>query len=167
MTLAFCHPRSRELFRIVPVMLTAALVLFAWIMPAAAQEAAFRQAVAEAAAEDRDLAAFYQDQSYRPVWTGAGAEHIARRQALVQVLARAGVHGLPAERYDLDGLIASMTAARSQRDLGQVEVALSRTYLRYAHDVQSGVLVPSAVIGDIKREVVRRESGALLEEILA
>nr|WP_232279232.1 L,D-transpeptidase family protein [Roseovarius sp. TM1035] len=155
------------MLRIVPVMLTAALVLFAWIMPAAAQEAAFRQAVAEAAAEDRDLAAFYQDQSYRPVWTGAGAEHLARRQALVQVLARAGVHGLPAERYDLDGLIASMTAARSQRDLGQVEVALSRTYLRYAHDVQSGVLVPSKVIGDIKREVVRQESGALLNEILA
>ncbi len=167
MILASCHPRSRDLLRIVPVMLTAALVLFAWIMPAAAQEAAFRQAVAEAAAEDRELAAFYQDQSYRPVWTGAGAEHLARRQALVQVLARAGVHGLPAERYDLDGLIASMTAARSQRDLGQVEVALSRTYLRYAQDVQSGVLVPSKVIGDIKREVVRQESGALLKEILA
>ncbi|MGR3547965.1 MAG: L,D-transpeptidase family protein, partial [Roseovarius sp.] len=86
---------------------------------------------------------------------------------LVQVLARAGVHGLPAQRYDLNGVMTAMRTARSQRDLGQVEVALSRAYLRYARDVQSGVLVPSEVVGDIKREVARREAGALLTEILS
>ncbi|KGM87275.1 Uncharacterized protein rosmuc_03579 [Roseovarius mucosus DSM 17069] len=167
MTLALGHPCIRKIFRIVPVVLTVVSVLYAWTVPAAAQEAAFRQAVAEAAAQDRDLAAFYQEQTYRPVWTGEGAEHLARRQALVQVLARAGVHGLPTQRYDLDGVMTAMRAARSQRDLGQVEVALSRAYLRYARDLQSGVLVPSEVVSDIKREVARREAGALLTEILS
>lgn len=167
MTLALGHPCIRRVFRIVPVVLTVVSVLSAWTVPAAAQEAAFRQAVAEAAAQDRDLAAFYQEQTYRPVWTGEGAEHLARRQALVQVLARAGVHGLPTQRYDLDGLMTAMRAARSQRDLGQVEVALSRAYLRYARDLQSGVLVPSEVVSDIKREAARREAGALLTEILS
>lgn len=166
MNLAFGHPRIRDLFRIVPVVLSVLCVLPAWTVPAAAQEAAFRQAVAEAAAEDRDLAAFYQDQTYRPVWTGESAEHRARRQALVQVLARVGVHGLPADRYDLDGLMSAMAEARSQRDLGQVEVALSQAYLRYARDVQSGVLVPSEVDGDIKREVVRRDTAALMAGLL-
>ncbi len=167
MTLALGHPCIRKIFRIVPVVLTVVSVLSAWTVPAAAQEAAFRQAVAEAAAQDRDLAVFYQEQTYRPVWTGEGAEHLARRQALVQVLARAGVHGLPTQRYDLDGVMTAMRAARSQRDLGQVEVALSRAYLRYARDLQSGVLVPSEVVSDIKREVARREAGALLTEILS
>ena len=167
MTLALGHSCIRKIFRIVPVVLTIVSVLSAWTVPAAAQEAAFRQAVAEAAAQDRDLAAFYQEQTYRPVWTGEGAEHLARRQALVQFLARAGVHGLPTQRYDLDGVMTAMRAARSQRDLGQVEVALSRAYLRYARDLQSGVLVPSEVVSDIKREVTRREAGALLTEILS
>lgn len=167
MFLALGQSCIRAAFRPFVILLTGVFLLFAGIVPAAAQEAAFRQAVAEAAAEDRDLAAFYQEQAYRPVWTGNGAEHLARRQALVQVLARAGVHGLPAQRYDLNGVMTAMRTARSQRDLGQVEVALSLAYLRYARDVQSGVLVPSEVVGDIKREVARREAGALLTEILS
>ncbi|MFU8777731.1 MAG: L,D-transpeptidase family protein [Roseovarius sp.] len=150
----------------VPVALAGFLVVPSWAAPVVAQEVAFQQAVAEAAAQDRDLAAFYQDRSYGPVWTGTGPEHRTRRQALVQVLARAGVHGLPAARYDLDGLMSAMAEARSQRDLGRVDVALSQAYLRYARDVQSGVLVPAKIDSDIKREVPRRDTQTLMAEIL-
>ena len=59
MTLALGHPCIRRVFRIVPVVLTVVSVLSAWTVPAAAQEAAFRQAVAEAAAQE--------------VWEEAGA----------------------------------------------------------------------------------------------
>ncbi|WP_417727252.1 L,D-transpeptidase family protein [Roseovarius sp.] len=147
--------------------LIAVLATLAFAMPAVAQVMAFRQAVAEAAAEDRDLAAFYQGNEYRPVWTGQDEEHRARRQALVRALAQVKVHGLPTGRYDLDGLMAAMTKARSLRDLGLVEIALSHAYLQYARDVQSGILVPSRVDSDIKRESVLRETSALMLDVLS
>jgi murein L,D-transpeptidase YcbB/YkuD len=126
---------------------------------------AFRQAVAEAAAQDRDLAAYYRDTGYRPLWTGEGEADRARRAALVRTLANAGMHGLPEARYDLDALMSRMVAARSLRDLGMIEVALSRAYLDYARDVQSGVLDPARVVGDIKREVTDRPATEYLTEI--
>lgn len=139
-----------------------------WSGPARAdvQSTAFRQAVAEAAASDRDLAAFYRETEYRPVWTDEGSTAQARRQALVQALSQAGMHGLPEARYDLDGLMARMGAARSLRDLGLIEVALSRAYLAYARDVQSGVLEPGRVVYEIKREVNDSPATVLLGDLV-
>ncbi|WP_152911594.1 L,D-transpeptidase family protein [Roseovarius tolerans] len=130
------------------------------------QSTAFRQAVAEAAASDRELAEFYRETEYRPVWTDEGSTAQARRQALVQALSQAGMHGLPEARYDLDGLMARMGAARSLRDLGLIEVALSRAYLAYARDVQSGVLEPSRVVYEIKREVNDSPATVLLGDLV-
>ncbi|WP_244888446.1 L,D-transpeptidase family protein [Roseovarius tolerans] len=139
-----------------------------WSGPARAdvQSTAFRQAVAEAAAPDRDLAEFYRETEYRPVWTDEGSTAQARRQALVQALSQAGMHGLPEARYDLDGLMARMGAARSLRDLGLIEVALSRAYLAYARDVQSGVLEPGRVVYEIKREVNDSPATVLLGDLV-
>ncbi|HIF77034.1 MAG TPA: murein L,D-transpeptidase, partial [Sulfitobacter sp.] len=39
--------------------------------PATAQVTAFKQAVAEAAAQDDDIAAFYRENDYAAIWTGA------------------------------------------------------------------------------------------------
>ena len=132
----------------------------------AARETAFRQAVAEAAGRDRDLAAFYRDIGYRAVWTGEDATHRLRRAALLRALGDARLHGLPAGRYDRAGLLAHMADIRSTRELGEVEVALSRSYLAYARDVQSGVLIPGRVIDDIKRSVPRRAAADLLTELM-
>ena len=132
----------------------------------AARETAFRQAVAEAAGSDRDLAQFYRETGYRAVWTGEDATHRARRAALLRALDDAPLHGLPAARYDRAGLLAHMADIRSTRELGEVEVALSRAYLAYARDVQSGVLVPGRVIDDIKRSVPRRTASDLLLEMM-
>jgi len=131
-----------------------------------ARETAFRQAVAEAAGRDRDLAEFYRELGYRAVWTGDDATHRARRAALLRALADARLHGLPSGRYDRDGLLARMADIRSTRELGEVEVALSRTFLAYARDVQSGVLVPGRVNDEIKRSVPRRAAGDLLTEMM-
>jgi len=122
--------------------------------PAMAQVTAFRQALAETVASDRDLAGFYRDNGFAPIWTGDSAGDRARRKALVRTLSEVDLHGLPAARYDLAGLMERMGAARSSRDLGLIEGELSRTFLRLARDMQSGVLVPSRVDGDIKREVL-------------
>lgn len=150
------------------LMLAMAVLVLAMLLgarPVSAQSTAFRQALAEAAADDRDIAAFYQDRDYRPIWTGEGAQDADRRAALVRALTDVHLHGLPAARYDLDGLMARMAGARSLRDLGALEADLSRAYLRYARDVQSGVLVPSSVDEGIKRDVSYRDRGAYLEEI--
>lgn len=132
---------------------------------AAAQDSAFRQAVAEAAAADRDIAMFYAGRDYLPLWTGPGEADLARRQALLRALAEADLHGLPTTVHDRDGLMARMAAARSRRDLGRIEVALSQAYLRYARQLQTGILVPSAIEEGIKREVAYREPAAYLRDM--
>lgn len=163
----FAFRRLGVVFSVLPVSLVLGVVFLtvASAEPVTAQVTAFRQAIAEATAEERDLAEYYQSNDYRPIWTGAGKEDRERRQALVRALSQAGVHGLPVARYDLDGLMALMAEARSLRDLGSVEVALSQAYLKYARDVQSGILIPSRVDSDIKREVVYREASVLMSKM--
>jgi len=130
-----------------------------------ARQSAFRQAVAEAAGRDRDIAAFYREIGYAAVWTGDDPAHRARRAALLRALDDAALHGLPERRYGRAELVARMADIRSARERGQVEVALSRAYLAYARDVQSGVLAPGRVVSDIKRDVPRRPAEDLLAEI--
>jgi murein L,D-transpeptidase YcbB/YkuD len=129
------------------------------------RDAAFRQAVAEASSGDREIAEYYRDTGYQPIWTGDGETPRARRQALVKALSQAGLHGLPETRHDSDGLMARMSQVRSLRDLGQAEVSLTRAYLDYARAVQSGVLVPARVDTDIKRTVTERTAAAHLDAL--
>ncbi len=126
--------------------------------PAGAQVTAFKQAVAEAAASDRDIAAFYRDRGYSPIWTGSDSKDKARRQALLDALERAPVHGLPRYgAYDADALMRAMKSARTVRDMGRVEVALSKAFLGYARDIQTGVIVPSSADSGIVRQVPYRD----------
>ncbi len=120
--------------------------------PVQAQVTAFKQAVAEAASRDKDIAAFYQATNYKAIWT---TNNSSRRNALLNALADAPSHGLPT--YDVDALKAKMKAARNPRDRGLVEVELSRVFLDYSTSLQTGVLVPAKVISEIKRQVPYRE----------
>ncbi len=126
---------------------------------------AYRQAVAEHAAENDALSAFYRQRDYAPLWVGTdGAE---RRQALLSVLERAADHGLPVTRHDAGALAEALRSVRSNRDLGRVEAMLSRAFLAYARDVETGVLVPSQVDSGIVREVARRDPERLLSDFAA
>ena len=142
--------------------LTLALVLFAVPNGASAQVTAFKQAVAEAAARDADIAAFYKANGYESLWTGRSGRERQRRAALFKALSNAGHHGLPTARYDAAGLQAKMKAAKTQRDRGLVEVEISRTFLQYARDLQTGVLVPSRVDRAIVRQVPYRDRTSYL-----
>jgi len=133
--------------------------------PAKAQVTAFKQAVAEAASDDRDLAGYYRDNAYAGLWTGQTPEDQARRKALFAAIAGVEAHGLPVARYDPTGLIALLSSVRSSRDLGFAEVEMSKTFLRLAADLQTGILDPSSVVPGYKRAVVERDRATYLSEV--
>jgi murein L,D-transpeptidase YcbB/YkuD len=119
--------------------------------PATAQVTAFKQAVAEAATGDQAIADFYRSRDYAPIWTST--TDALRRKALFQALASAGDHGLPVARYGAADLRAGYGAAKTDRDLGRLEVATTRAFLAYARDVQTGMLDPRKVDAGIVRAV--------------
>jgi len=133
---------------------------------AGAQVTAFKQAVAETGSRDDDIATFYRAQGFEAVWTGDTALHEARRAALLDVLRRAGDHGLPVARYNADALARQMAQARTPRDLGILEVEMTHMFLSYARDIQSGALVPGKVINEIKREVSYTDRAVLMAGFL-
>ncbi|WP_439156444.1 L,D-transpeptidase family protein [Yoonia sp.] len=119
----------------------------------------FRQAVAQAAADDPDLVAFYRARDFNGIWT----DDRNRRNAILAAFSAAGDHGLPADRYDADAVIDRLRRAGTPAEQGQAEVALSRLFLQYARDVQTGMLVPSRIDPNIHRQVPYRSRLATLE----
>lgn len=135
--------------------------------PAAAGITAFKQAVAEAASEDRDIAAFYRENGFSAVWTGAGDEQRKRRSALLSAMEAAGMHGLPSGRYDTARLMRLLEDVRTPRDRGLAEVAMSRAFIRIARDMQSGVLDPASVDDGIKRKGTYKDATTYLSGLVA
>ena len=143
--------------------LTSAFVI---ATPARAQVTAFMQSVAEAAASDRDVAAFYKANGYKAVWTGRSAKDKARRSALLRAIADAPMHGLPQRAYDVDTLKINLRSVKSERDLGRIEVQMSKIFLDYARDIQTGVLTPSQIDSEIVRKVPLRSRTSLLATLV-
>ncbi len=135
----------------------AAVVAMSFVLgttaPAQAQVTAFRQAVAESVAMDDELAAFYRARDFASIWTGSDEVAQARRNALLGAFADAPLHGLPAEKFDPNALIARLQSAKTAYEQGAMEVELSELFLTYARDVQKGILNPNRVLDAIKREV--------------
>jgi murein L,D-transpeptidase YcbB/YkuD len=129
-----------------------------------AQSVTFRQSVAEASAGDEAVAAFYRDRNFDAIWTEA--DDAARRTAFLSAVARAPDHGLPVARYDMDGLITLLRNAQSERDRGRAEVAMTRAFLDYARDIQTGALVPARIDPGILREVPLRDPRAQIDDFL-
>ena len=125
----------------------------------------YTQAIAEGAAEDRALAEFYAARNYAPIWT-TGADAV-RRAALLGALENAAAHGLPAARYDAEGLRAAFEGLRSERERGLLEARMSRVFLTYAHDISNGILEPAKVDPGIVREIPRADGRGLLEGFVA
>lgn len=130
--------------------------------PAHAQSTLFKQAVAEAALSEKDIADYYRERGYAALWTdpdqGAG-----RRQALFEAMETVSLHGLPVERYDRARLLDALREVESTRDLGRIEVTLSTAFLQLARDLQTGLLQPNEIVDAIKRDVARTETRALLD----
>ena len=126
---------------------------------------AFKLAVAQAVAEEEGAAAFYRERRFAPLWTGRDEGTRARVAALLTALSRAGDHGLPASRWDVDALRAQLALVRDAGEAGAAEGALTAAYLDYASALTSGLLNPGAVAPAMVREVPRPEAGELLKRI--
>lgn len=143
------------------------VVAFAIAQPAQAQTTAFRQAVAEGAAQDEVLAEFYRARDFQGLWTGVSGRDRERRNALLAAFANAGDHGLPAAQYDPNTLMARLQAASTPAEKGAMEIELSSLFLSYARDVQTGILTPSRVVSEIKREIPLRSRLGYLQTFAA
>ncbi|MBM2577030.1 L,D-transpeptidase family protein [Jannaschia sp. Os4] len=122
--------------------------------------AAMAAAIADGDA-DGAVAAFYRERDFAPVWSGEGAE--ARRAAFLSALARTPLHALPARGLTVDGLRAEFAAAATPAARAELDVAMTRRFLRLAHDISSGVLDPKTVDRTLVLEVPRRDEAALLD----
>lgn len=127
---------------------------------------AFEQAIATAAASDDVIAGYYRDTGYAAVWTGEGADHVARRSALMQAIADSSEHGLPPSRYKGDALMQMMRNAQSPRDLGLLEVEMTRSLLRLSRDLQTGLITPSQIDKSIVRKIALRDRRETLEQFV-
>lgn len=123
----------------------------------------FRQGVAEAAARDEDLAAFYRARDFDGIWSGAGEAAIGRRNAFLAAMTEAPAHALPASRHDAGRLVAMLQGARTPYEQGQAEVELSRRFLRLAADMRTGMLEPRAVNPHIFRDRAAHDRLDLME----
>ncbi len=152
-----------EVWKARRVLAGAALGLsLAFALPAGAEVSlAYRQAVAEAVTDSDALTAFYVERDYAPFWTAPEGSEL--RAAFFHALAQAEAHGLPAARYDAEGLKDLLRDPRSDRDLGVIEARMSRAYLNWARDISSGALEPSALGIGIVREVRRPDALSLLQ----
>ncbi|MEZ5767466.1 MAG: L,D-transpeptidase family protein [Paracoccaceae bacterium] len=123
---------------------------------------AFAQAVAEAALPLDEVAAFYRETGYTPVWTGQTAPEKARLTALLKAILHADEHGLPKSAYDTTQLTEMMRHISSPREQGKVEVELTNLFLTYAHQIQTGILEPSSIDKLMTRDPHRRDPVELL-----
>ncbi|WP_249275987.1 murein L,D-transpeptidase [Rhodobacter sp. JA431] len=124
----------------------------------------FAQAVAETAAANPALGAFYAERSYKPIWTTA--EAAPRRAAFFAALDQAGAHGLPVARYGAEDLRNRFATIETERERGQLEAAVSLAYLAWARDISSGALEPQKIDAGIVREIIRPDPVALLNGLL-
>ncbi|WP_298557789.1 L,D-transpeptidase family protein [uncultured Aliiroseovarius sp.] len=147
--------------------LGAAVLSISSLAPAKAQSSvsAFAQSVAEAAAREGEVAAFYRANAYQPIWTGTSPDDLARRKALLAALSKAADHGLPA--VDLEDLKSRMANVSSVRQLGALEVELSTLLVDYAQGVNTGILTPSRIDEGIVRKVDRKDGTDILTTFAA
>ncbi|MES3021703.1 MAG: L,D-transpeptidase family protein [Pseudomonadota bacterium] len=124
---------------------TLATLLFvahwAWAQPAPERIRSLAETFAHASGataspyDERDwLARFYGPRGYAPAWTA-----VTSAQAL-DLLSKAGEHGLPAQDYDARALAARMLAGggAATADFPEQDVALTLSLLRYLADLHVG-----------------------------
>ena len=117
--------------------------------PAITIQALLSNDATEQRASARELAQLqnvYAERNFQPIWSGT-IEALESARVAKAFLARAGEHGLNPDDYS--GAIGSTLRDDTAERSAEIDVELTRNVLRYARDVRSGRLEPSAVYRDI------------------
>lgn len=158
----------RNLLRGVAVIAIAAASFVAPSQSGAVQVTAFKQAVAENIARDDQIATFYRDRGFAPVWTGDSPADLKRRTALIEALSMARHHGLPTSAYNAEALLGRMASVQTGYDRGALEVQLTELYLDFARDLQTGVIDdPQRIHREIVRDIPHREAAYYLNGLMS
>lgn len=159
------HLLLRRLARAGSALVAIAVVVIASLLSAtgahAQQSMAYKQAIATAAADDPALAKFYQERGYVGIWTTNRDGR--RRAALLEAFARAGDHALPTGKFDPARMRQEFARARTARERGELEVRVSRLFLEYVQDIQSGIVDPRSLGKDMALVPPRRDRLKTLE----
>ncbi|WP_170330147.1 L,D-transpeptidase family protein [Ruegeria arenilitoris] len=155
--------RTRTSFVLTACFLASASIAGAETRPTSA----FQMAVAEYAPSGSGITEFYRENGFAPVWVGGSPEHRARRARLIRALSGIEMHGLPQGSYSAQALLDQMQNARTTRDLGAVEIQLSRAFVEYARNLQSGALRPSTIDDGLVRKVERTSAKDHLKGLIA
>ncbi|MFQ5622978.1 MAG: murein L,D-transpeptidase [Paracoccaceae bacterium] len=126
------------------------------LSPAAAE---IRKVLIAGGRKYASLKEFYAARNFEPVWTGRSK---SASRALLKALSRAGEHGLPVARYAPDDLSRLLSKSRRNPDKARAEIAASLTFLKYAHDVGSGLINPRRIDSEISLKRPRRSDLSLL-----
>ena len=105
---------------------------------------------------------FYAKRNFNPIWVGR--KNKARAKALIEAVSSAAEHGLPKSQYQLAKLRSALNSRRSNLD-ATAEMFATQIFLKYAHDLSSGILKPKRVSKEIAVQVPRRSELALLDAI--
>lgn len=115
------------------------------------EQVALRAALELAGPQIAEVIGVYEQHGFEPIWTGPRAE------ALNAALSDADRHGLPVSRY------ADETLETAEPGSTAYEIAMTRAFLTYARDVNSGLLEPRRIDPDIVVSPKRPDPFALLE----
>ena len=105
---------------------------------------------------------FYAKRNFHPIWVGR--KNKTRAKALIEAVSSAAEHGLPKSQYQLAKLRSALYSRRSNLD-ATAEMFATQIFLKYAHDLSSGILKPKRVSKEIAVQVPRRSELALLDAI--
>lgn len=109
------------------------------------------QAIAIQLRQEPALSGLYNAQA-RPLWVeGHGLSRDGRRVQML--MAAAADHGLPASRYALPPTPQNDTGPEA---LARYDIAFSNAALRYARDMDQGVIRPAALFNDAEREASQK-----------
>ncbi len=156
----FCRCHT-ALLRLGAIAVAAALMVGPMSLAAEPVSATFSATLLDAAGDDAAIGGFYQANGYRTLWTGPADE--ARRAALFAALARATDHGLPEGRFDTEVLAQRFLSLQSEAQRARLEIEVTRAFLAYARDVQTGFLTPADIDPGLVRDVLRRDPRATLD----
>ena len=130
------------------------LLLLIPIQAFSEQNLSFRVALISTLKFDQQAQAYYKKTNFTPIWIDSTLESAARRAALLRALKDANVHALPEGVYQLTEIINSLRTSYSYHDFGLLEGLMTKSFLRYAKDIQSGVLTPSEIDEALAQKVV-------------